>query len=335
MTNTDQRHPGLHTHCADLEAVHASRAVAELTDAQLNEPGTLQVLPMFSWIDLGDAVGKKNTRADHEQRWLMPARIKWEKHRVIRIKQGQQVVVDYRVDAPGFSDSGQVTILAGKQGLQSGTPVFDPITEKTWTLQELPAQQSHRLADKIREAGHHAYWRRLMHFSDYAAERIDISHDRMRAEIYSTLRIWHQEWIDQDTREALVQDLVLGHGGQPSAVQRMLEAEIDREDIFDRVDPYRHAALFIKRAASEQVYNSIGDPQPRIGRLIRSVAAEHQVYDPEDLKAILTRQGGGLAGAKVETVERALHPVPNSAVKTVEVESLTGDAPRTTPWQEA
>lgn len=322
------RHPGLDAYCADLDAIHASDAISSLTGEELSRPGSLYALPMFCWADLGAAVGRKSAIAGEDGRWLMPVRIKWDRHPVIRLDSGDQVTVGYRIDAPGLCESGEVVIAATADHVQADGAELDPRAEKLWIVEELSADECAWQADEIREAGHEAYWRRLLHLSDYTGQRIEASHDRMRDEIYSTLRLW-EEWIDEATREALLQRLVLGEEGEESAVQRMLTAQIEREDIFDRVDPYRHAASFIKRAASEQVYAAIGDPHTRKGQHIRAAAAEHQVFDPAKLKAILHAESGPLAGVGVETIERALHPVPNSSVKSVELETVTGDAPHT------
>lgn len=320
------RHPGLEPHCADLTDIRAGSQAANAEVPQ--STASFFALPMFTWADLGDAVGRKSKVTDAEgQRWLIPVRIKWQTDSdIVRLAPGEVATISYRLDAPGLSEAGTVNFTSTTEKAYLDRGELDPRTEQSWVIEALDRRTAQQRAEAMREAGHQAYWRRLLHFSDYAAERIEASHEKMRAEIYATVGIWHDEWLDEAVREQLVSRLVLGDGETESPVQRMLTAEVERSDVFDRVDPYRHAASFIKRAAAEYVYAAIDDPrEQRAGQVLRSEAAARGIDDPKRLKSALDSDGGRLAGMRIATIERALRPVPNSSVKHVEVETVTGD----------
>src|SRR5699024_8398391 len=155
------------------------------------------------------------------------------------------------------------------------------------------------------------YWALLNQMESSLRQELDREHERVRAEIYSSTRQWHDQWVSAEELDDLVSRLV-HDPSQPLA--RTFEAQIHDEDILDKVDPVRHLVTKIRQVADRKIYDAIGDPSDGRGASIRRAAHQLQCKDPDMLPQLMVERGLSNVKHHRSSVVTALHPVPRTTV---------------------
>lgn len=154
-----------------------------------------------------------------------------------------------------------------------------------------------------------AFWDMTEHLRGMIAREVLNAHHRVRAEISYTLGIYHHRWVDDEAIEQIVDEMSLS-----TTAVRIIERHTSEKPL--GVNHYTDAVETIRRDANDAMARAIGDT-PRRGYQIRKLARELSSTDVTVLHQHLTSQGIGI---RMDTIERALNPVPTADAVTDPIE---------------
>lgn len=299
------QHPALKLHCQHLSNLRAKSLIEDVNERMV-------ILPMFGWVNLGDAVGRKSLPtaggqlAEGQERYLMPVRLKYRGNQWVPLNSiGNDIAFtavgpgDFRIEGSFRLDTSSI---CGQQTLLQNQPVIiEPSVIVSSTIQR----------SSIVEKADISYWALLSQMEQKLRQELEREHERVRAEIYASTRQWHDQWISAEELDDLVSRLV-HDPTQPLA--RTFEAQIHDEDIFDKVDPVRHLVTKIRQVSDKKIYDAIGDPSDGRGAKIRQAARTLQCKDLDLLPQLMVDHGLSQVKHHNSSVVAALHPVPRTTV---------------------
>lgn len=154
-----------------------------------------------------------------------------------------------------------------------------------------------------------AFWKVTEHLRGMITREVWNTHHRMRAEIHHTLGIYHHRWVDDEALEQIIDEMTL-----TTTAPRIITRHTSAKPLV--VNPYTDANSAIRRDANDAIARAIGD-SPRRGYQIRKLARELGTTKPSEIHRHMTSKAISI---RLDTVERALHPMPTADAVTDPIE---------------
>ncbi|GAA4924253.1 hypothetical protein GCM10025790_21830 [Nesterenkonia rhizosphaerae] len=303
-------HPALARYCQNLQSIWHCVNTEDLGAPE--QAHAVLILPMFGWFDVGEAVGKKNLTPEGE-RWLMPARLEWDIPAVSFLPVGQSLTASWTTTAPGVQRQGSVIVTALEASVtkhvQSQFEAIDPPSKQAL---EIARSNGNEAIDALRGSHTKAIWEITEHYLKVSEEMLENSHRKYRGEVYETRRIWHENWVDEQDRQDIINKVIFGDSTDPSEsdLGRMLTRHME-PGAFHKADPMRVGSATIAFHIRETLRSLIGEP--RQGSRIRAIAQSIGSTNIDEVRKECNRRlapGGGRLSA--ELVSRALYPQPRA-----------------------
>lgn len=299
--------PFLVEYCRELSTVRAHRLARDVTELPITVP------PMFGWADLGDAVGKKSKAegnavlADGQDRYLMPVRLQYADDQQVLIGDGPHQVQCVAVGPGGFRE--ELSWRSYPQHVRSAGAMVS--SQGKMLVDKSTIIRAPQHMQQLSQAAHEALWTILLDLEQQLIAVMEHEHQNMRSEIYATIGKWSDRWVSSQDIEH-VASLAVHNPSQ--SLMRALEAQINDQEVFDKVDPQRHMSSKVRQAAQRLVHDAIGDLSDGRGAKIRNAAAQLRCKDPDVLPQLMLDSGLTDVLHHRSSVVTALNPVPSAAV---------------------
>lgn len=264
------RHPWCRDFCAYLDRAARIPALARLRPA--DGPGTLVLLPAFTWLPPAITVGRKTRNPDGPD-YTLPVRLTYDVGEAVILRPGETAEIRVRARGMGHDLAGTVAVTSA-----AGLPADE--TTVSYSGSGLPAAVGAgtavslpRAVAQAREDASLARWEAAMVFLQPSVER---ETDRAISVLRSSSA--GSGSVAGAVRDAVIDKIVFGiapaRGGEDDApADPPLLRLVDRccePDAFLRADPARIVALTVRRDARDAAQSVTGDT--RLGVRLRGLA---------------------------------------------------------------
>lgn len=275
------RHGWLAEMCEHFSAMLAGRhakAWLEGGFGPLPRWGAIATMPVWHWVDPGNAVGRKARSADGG-RLLLPIRLKWTPGPLIVLGTGEQTTLDWMAIGVGHSGAGKTNVTVGPASQTKVSPPSGTNPPSQVHLSSMPASRLRSELELIVDRGQEATWHAIARLEPYVETACRTAAGALAKEIGGDDAV--TPLIDEVTFESIRDKMLFGDGDRDSSVDRLLELCL-RPTSFRKVDPMLYIRTRLRQEASQHVQQVIGDP--RIGPKVRRVFRQHGGDLPEFLE---------------------------------------------------